>query len=87
MDADVRFRFVGSQFQAVYSDQIADVLPKLGGYTVTRASHVEPDGNGWIADMRPSGGPVLLASDGHPFTLRQEALDAERQWLRDTWGL
>lgn len=42
----------------VYDDALAS-LAKEG--TVTRASHVEPHptGKGWLADMRPSGGPVL----------------------------
>ncbi len=58
---------------------------------------------GWTADMRPSGGPVLFEStspsaaydvaltpsDPHkiPFTTRQQALDAERTWLREHKGL
>ena len=36
---------------------------------------------GWMADMRPVGGPVLLAPDGEGFATRQAALDAERAWL------
>jgi hypothetical protein len=44
---------------------------------ITRASHVEPDAEGyWWADMGPSGGPVL-----GPFTSRSAALGAERGWL------
>lgn len=42
---------------------------------------------GWVADMTPSGGPVLLAEDGHPFKTREAALDAERAWLREHRGL
>jgi hypothetical protein len=84
-----------------------------------RASHVEPHPTktGWLADMRPSGGPVIgcdtelepipdilndimmpeLIRLGHvwhedfdavrPFRTRQEALDAERAWLRKERGL
>jgi len=44
---------------------------------ITRASHLEPDRDGfWWADMGPSGGPVL-----GPFRSRSEALGAERGWL------
>jgi hypothetical protein len=43
---------------------------------------------GWAADMRPSGGPILLAdADGHGFETRQAALDAEVAWLREHRGL
>lgn len=44
----------------VYDDALAGVVADMGG-TVTRASHVEPHPTrpGWLADMRPSGGPVL----------------------------
>lgn len=36
----------------------------------------------WVADMSPSGGPLLGA-----FPTRQAALDAERAWLREHKGL
>ncbi len=52
-------------------------LRKIGKLQITRASHVEPDAEGyWWADMGPSGGPVL-----GPFMSRTEALGAEREWL------
>ena len=82
MAGDIKFRFTGDQFEAVYDDDIADVLPKLGAYTVRRASHVEPCGEGWTANMQPMGGPTL-----GPFRLRAQALAAERAWLADVWGL
>jgi hypothetical protein len=51
-------------------------LRELGKLQITRASHVEPDADGyWWADMGPSGGPVL-----GPFRSRTEALQAERGW-------
>ena len=66
----------------VYDDDLAGLLA-LGTSCVARASHVEParqesrsGNNGWIADLRPSGGPVL-----GPFDTRGEALAAERKWL------
>jgi ATP phosphoribosyltransferase regulatory subunit HisZ len=79
---DIRFRFTGDQFEAVYDDEIADVLPRLGSYAVRRASYVEPCGEGWTANMAPMGGGVL-----GPFKLRADALKAEREWLADVWGL
>jgi hypothetical protein len=55
-------------------------LRELGKLQITRASHVEPDADGyWWADMGPSGGPVL-----GPFRSRSEALGAERAWLEVT---
>ena len=52
-------------------------LREIGKLQITRASHVEPDRDGfWWADMGPSGGPVL-----GPYGSRSEALGAERAWL------
>jgi len=52
-------------------------LRELGKLQITRASHVEPDAEGyWWADMGPVDGPVL-----GPFRSRTEALGAERGWL------
>lgn len=52
VEADGRLRFI-------YTDALASLLD-LGTAEVVRASHVEPaPGGGWLADMRPSGGPVL----------------------------
>ena len=55
-------------------------LRELGKLQITRASHVEPDRDGyWWADMGPSGGPVL-----GPYGSRTEALKAEIRWLADS---
>ena len=52
-------------------------LGALGGVTIRRASHVEPDQEGrWWADLGPVGGPRL-----GPFGVRSAALAAEVQWL------
>jgi hypothetical protein len=52
-------------------------LREIGTLKITRASHVEPDREGyWWADMGPSGGPVL-----GPYGSRSEALGAERECL------
>ena len=60
----------------IYYDDIATLLT-LGDSRIVRASHVEPAAQGWTADMSPVEGPVL-----GPFTLRQDALDAEVAWLQ-----
>lgn len=68
----------------VYADPLAP-LAALG--RVVRASRVEPHPTrpGWIADMEPSGGPVLGEFD--PYQTRAAALEAEREWLREHRGL
>ena len=61
--------------RCIYGEELD--LREMGRLTITRASHVEPDRDGyWWADMGPSGGPVL-----GPFRSRTEALTAERGWL------
>jgi hypothetical protein len=101
--ADAVIRIENGQATFVYSDELAQALAPLGQATVTRASHVEPHPTrrGWLADMRPSGGPVLgcgwhrvpemcdeagIASLP-PFETREAALQAEREWLRVHKGL
>ena len=64
--------------RAIYDDALKPILEDLGDVTVARASHVEPDGRGWSADMAPSNGPVLGS-----FALRGEALAAEVAWLEE----
>jgi hypothetical protein len=65
--------------RAVYAEDID--FREFGKPLITRASHVEPDGQGrWIADLTPVGGPVL-----GPFDLRSEALEAEQVWLAKNW--
>ena len=65
----------GGGVRCIY-DEALD-LREIGKLQITRASHVEPDADGyWWADMGPSGGPVL-----GPFGMRGEALTAERGWL------
>ncbi len=68
----------GGGVRCIY-DEALD-LREIGKLQITRASHVEPDAEGfWFADMDPSGGPVL-----GPFRSRTEALGAERAWLSRT---
>lgn len=93
IDADGHIRFV-------YSDLLDAAFGEDERVTV-RASHVEPhpNGPGWLADMRPSGGPILGANGAADPTLgetgcmlvgfktREAALRAEREWLRKEKGL
>lgn len=106
MMKEVRVVIRDGQAQFIYDDSLVDLLLE-GQATVRRASHVEPHhkGGGWLADMRPSGGPVIGARvqfgwsttasidrlldmvDVNGFPTRQEALDAELEWLRVEKGL
>jgi hypothetical protein len=65
----------GGDVRCVYGEDLD--LREIGKLQITRASHVEPDRDGfWWADMGPVDGPVL-----GPFKNRTEALVAERGWL------
>ena len=64
----------------IYKDELRPLL-EMGKASVRRASHVEPCGTQWTADLSPVGGPLL-----GPFDLRQEALDAEVAWLAEHLG-
>ena len=65
----------GGDVRCIYGEELD--LREIGKLQITRASHVEPDRDGfWWADMGPVGGPVL-----GPFKNRTEALGAERRWL------
>jgi hypothetical protein len=66
----------GGSIRCIYGEELD--LRALGKLQITRASHVEPDAEGyWWADMGPSGGPVL-----GPFKNRTQALVAERGSLQ-----
>ena len=66
--------------RCVYGEELD--LREIGKLQITRASHVEPDRDGfWWADMGPVDGPVL-----GPYGSRSEALKAERGWLETTTG-
>jgi len=66
----------GGDVRCIY-DEALD-LREIGTLQITRASHVEPDAEGyWWADMGPVGGPML-----GPYGSRSEALEAEREWLQ-----
>jgi hypothetical protein len=66
---------VSGDVRCIYGEELD--LREIGKLQITRASHVEPDRDGfWWADMGPVDGPVL-----GPFRNRTEALQAERGWL------
>ena len=66
---------VDGSVRCIY-DEALD-LREIGKLQITRASHIEPDRDGfWWADMGPVDGPVL-----GPYGSRTEALGAERGWL------
>ena len=68
----------GGGVRCIYGEELD--LRKFGKLQITRASHVEPDTDGyWCADMGPVGGPVL-----GPFKNRTDALGAEREWLNNS---
>ena len=67
----------GGDIRCVYGEELD--LRELGKLQITRASHVEPDRDGfWWADMGPVDGPVL-----GPFAERSAALSAERAWVTE----
>lgn len=79
----ITIRIKANQARFVYNDLTAEGMGRIAARSVTRrASHVEPDGENWTADMAPEGGPVL-----GPFPTRNEALSAERDWLHEHRGL
>jgi len=76
MTADMELVVTADGVARCVYDEALD-LRALGKLQITRASHVEPDRDGfWWADMGPVDGPVL-----GPFRNRTEALQAERGWL------
>ena len=65
----------------VYTDKLRSLLEE-GVAKVKRASHVEPTAdNKWQVDLSLVNGPLL-----GPFTLREEALAAEVEWLNQNLG-
>ena len=69
----------GGDVRCLYDEAID--LHVLGRVSIERGSHVEPVPDGcWFADLSPVAGPAL-----GPFTLRSDALAAEREWLEYHW--
>ena len=59
----------------IWDDAVA-FIAEHGECKIERASHVEPVGSEWVADLGPVGGPVLPACK-----TRAEALRNEVDWL------
>jgi hypothetical protein len=69
----------GGVVRCIYGEAID--LACLGDLTIRRASHVDPDAQGWWwSDLVPVHGPRL-----GPFRYRTQALEAEQQWLSRYW--
>jgi len=66
----------GGRIKAIYDDALVALMKEASAET-KRASHVEPDGNTWYADLTPVGGPLLTG-----FKTRKAALEAEVQYLK-----
>lgn len=61
-----RIRIKDGRAEFVYDDTLVRLGEVLGDMKVSRAGHVEPHPNGgWLADMRPSGGPILGDGNSH----------------------
>jgi hypothetical protein len=73
----LRFKRDGT-VATLYDDRLLPVFAALGPRTVTRASYVEPDGEGWGAWIPLEGAQTLKLG---PFLTRSEALTAEREYL------
>jgi len=74
--SEIRLSIEDGSVRFIYSDELCDLL-REGEAEIKRASHVEPCGAMWTADMSPSCGPLL-----GPFRTRGEALQAEVEWLK-----
>jgi len=72
---EIKISIRGDEVKFIYSDDLLGLLDQ-GDHQITRASHVEPTPEGWVADMAPSGGGLL-----GPFKKRSEALEAEVAWI------
>jgi len=73
---EMQIRVHGSQIRFIHNDDLAGFMDE-GEMEIKRASHVEPcQTGGWLADLTPTGGPVL-----GPFLRRDKALEAEVEWL------
>jgi hypothetical protein len=69
----------GGKVRCLYDESID--LAALGPPEITRASHVEPAGDGsWYADLAPVNGRLLGS-----FERRSQALEAEQAWLEENW--
>jgi hypothetical protein len=66
----------GGDILAIYDDSLVAMFGEAASVETRRASHVEPDGAEWSADLSPVGGPIL-----RNFETRKGALDAEVRYI------
>ena len=77
----VKVRVTTQGMKFVYKDNLKPLLNQGQG-NIKRASHVEPTpDNKWTADMGIISPGIILG----PFETRQEALNAETQWLDENF--
>ena len=77
MSEEIQIVISRGRVRFIHQDDLAATL-QVGKATTCRAGRVEPSQDGWNADLRPVNGPVL-----GPFARRDEALQAEANWLRE----
>lgn len=75
INMEMEIRIKGNEIRFIHNDKLMN-LSKMGSTNIKRASFVEPEGAEWFADLSPVNGPKL-----GPFEKRQEALDAEVEYL------
>ena len=68
----------GGRLTFIYDDKLQPLIQN-GRAEIKRVSHVEPIGTKWRADMSPIEPGIVLG----PFNKRQQALDAEKEWLEE----
>ena len=74
----IQLKIKDGTVSTIFSDEVMPFMRAAGRPVIKRASHVEPTpDNKWVADMAPSGGPIL-----GPFESRAKALEEEIKWLR-----
>jgi hypothetical protein len=79
--------FENGTAKMIYHDEEKPLMDKLGKFTVTRASHVEWEDNGWTVRsaknpelaIRKNKGAQVVSTEGDlvKFLTREEALKAE----------
>jgi hypothetical protein len=72
----VKLVIKGGNILAIYDDSLVAMFGEAASVETRRASHVEPDGAEWSADLSPVGGPIL-----RNFKTKSEALSAEVRYI------
>lgn len=72
----IKLAIKAGQIRAIHNDALTPIFDQAEKVEIKRASHVEPVGKLWYADLAPVAGPFL-----GPFPTRQLALAAEVAYL------